>query len=732
MYAEAKNAKYNNKQIMDNQQPAQPVPQPTPPQPAAPKPAAPQAAPASVPAPVAKPGMPLPKDQTKSNRKMLLGCVTAFGCSLLLFIGVLFAFLGFGDTANPIFGFLGVPSSEVVNFLITLINFIFLFLVFVCFILVVVGIFRISATKKEDKDGKRKATTFTFIALALLVMFVFLWILAYFFLAPKRTATVVKMPIITTPANTINMTAPVTVKFDASAAPINKNSFSILSYGWDFGDGAKASGAVQTHTFTSLGNYKVQLLVTVKELATGKEQTVPFTRDVTIQNVLASVVIKADKTTGGIPLTVNLDGADSSSPNGEITGYSWDLNGDGLYDNGTEKTAKVTFDKTGTYKIGLRVTDSTGTFATNSIDIEVTMPDNPVPVITIEGVQDTDLEANKSYMFSAAGSTAVSGTIEKYSWAFGDGQSAATRTATHSFKEVGQYDVVLKITDSSKKEGETTVRFTVKAPDAAPLAAIKTTPEAVNGTIKGSAPFEVIFDASGSQDPNNNIIQYDWDFDGDAKTDASNITSTYKFQTPGTYNTSLTVTDTTNLTTKAQITVKVEAAGLKANIKADPIAGVAPLTVSFDASGSSYPSGTIVAYEWDFGDGTAPKTDIAKIAHQYSAIGMFTAKVTAISSDNKRAPAQISINVRSVPLKACFSSSPETGVAPLEVQFDPTCSTGGVQKYTWNFAGLGTSSERKPKFTFPNAGEFEITLETADATGGIDIIKKKITIQPKQ
>jgi len=725
--------------------PVQPVAKPAPvpaPQPVAQpavKPVQPAVAQAPAPLPAgqkpgavpAKPGVPLPKDQGKSNQRFIVGCLGFFGCSLLLFVGVLFAFLAFGDTSSPIFSFLGGSSGQVVNTLITVINLIFLVLVFISFIFLMIGVFKIATAKKDDKEAKRKGSIFTFVSLVIMILFIMLWVVAYFFLADKRTATVVVTPIITTPVKTTNLTAPITIKFDATKAP-KKAGSNILSYSWDFADGSKAVGAIQTHTFTKLGNFKVKLDVVSVETATKKEQTTPYTQDVTIQNVLATVVIKADKKTGTAPLTVKLDGSESSSPNGELTGYEWDLDENGTFDNGKDAKAEVTFDKAGTYKVSLRVTDSAGTPATGDLEIEVTKPDNPVATVEVEGLTGTILEANKSYVFTAANSVAVNGKIEKYEWQLGDGKTAGTRTVTRTFTGMGEYDITLRVTDSAKKVGETVKRFTVVFAQTAPTIALKTTPEAALGTISGQAPFEVTFDASASTDPNDNIVEYSWDFNGDAKTDDTNPVAKYTFTTAGTYKVILKVTDATNLTVKEEVGVQVAAAGLKVDIKTDTVAGVTPLVVKFDASGSSYPDGSISAYEWDFGDGGAPRMDAAKVSHQYTAIGTFTAKVSAITSDNKRGTAQVTINVRPVALKSCFEPSLETGKAPLEIQFDPTCSTGSVVKYRWNFAGLGTSSDRKPKFTFQDAGEYEVSLDVFDALNTIDTVSKKIIITPKQ
>ena len=62
---------------------------------------------------------------------------------------------------------------------------------------------------------------------------------------------------------------------------------------------------------------------------------------------------------------------------------------------------------------------------------------------------------------------------------------------------------------------------------------------------------------------------------------------------------------------------------------ATPSSGTVPLAVAFSSSGSSDPDGSIVAYEWNFGDGSAVVAS-ASANHSYNTAGTYTAvlKVT--------------------------------------------------------------------------------------------------------
>ena len=63
-----------------------------------------------------------------------------------------------------------------------------------------------------------------------------------------------------------------------------------------------------------------------------------------------------------------------------------------------------------------------------------------------------------------------------------------------------------------------------------------------------------------------------------------------------------------------------------ASLTADPAQGQAPLEVSFDASGSEDPDGTIESYAWDFGDGTTGSGET--VVHTYESTGTYTATLT--------------------------------------------------------------------------------------------------------
>jgi cytochrome c len=82
-------------------------------------------------------------------------------------------------------------------------------------------------------------------------------------------------------------------------------------------------------------------------------------------------VVEASPTAGKHPLTVRFDGRRSFDKDpGDRLRYSWRLGGGAAIDS-KEPTAKVTFDKPGTYRVELTVTDSHGATGTTQAEVRV-------------------------------------------------------------------------------------------------------------------------------------------------------------------------------------------------------------------------------------------------------------------------------------------------------------------------------------------------------------------------
>ncbi len=104
----------------------------------------------------------------------------------------------------------------------------------------------------------------------------------------------------------------------------------------------------------------------------------------------------------------------------------------------------------------------------------------------------------------ASSSSSPNGAIVSYDWDFGDGDTATGITATHTYTEKGVYDITLVVTDSTGKTGVRT--RSVEALNRVPVATF----EIDKYWVSDNQPIE--FDASGSYDPDGEIVQYIWSF----------------------------------------------------------------------------------------------------------------------------------------------------------------------------------------------------------------------------
>lgn len=684
------------------------------------------------------PGQP-PVRKPPNPKRLIGGCLGCFGGAILLFVVLVLIFVAQTSATgeNPMAKSLGMNTGDFINTLITIVNLIFGALAVALFLLAVIGTFRFAMSRKDDKDNKKKGLTMAGVSALILFITILIWVGLYAFMSSKKVAqtrTQIATAIETEPADILNQVAPFEVKFK-SPKTINTTKFDILSYAWNFGDGSTETIPEPSHTYADMGKggrFDVTLDITKRDKQTKEESVDKYTTVVTIAKVLSPSFIM-DKKTGPAPLTINFDASGSVVTGGQIAAYDWDFKGTNNYTDASGAKVSYTFDQIGTYNVSLRISDSSTPPVYRTISQEVTVEGSNIPTAVIDiPTKDGKYLVGTQYTFLGEKSSSPAGAIQKYTWDFGDGTAKAnTRTATHTYKTAGNYEVILEIVDEQGTKAQASQKIKLEQAATAPIAVIKTVPGPAGDKedfISGTIPFEVSFDATGTQDPDNNIVEYKWDFDGDGEFDSSGEKTTYVYKKDGVYNATLTVIDADNNESKAVLVVKVGTQPLQARITANPIEGVAPLTVTFDASASSYPDGQIVSYEWDFGDGSAKRIDVAQVTYKYSKIGTFTAKVTAIASDNSRSTAETPVNIRPVALTSCFVATPEQGAAPLVVEFDPKCSTGTVAKYSWDFGDNSTSRTRKPTHTYNTPGSYEVVLEVADNQNVVNKFSKTILV----
>jgi len=159
----------------------------------------------------------------------------------------------------------------------------------------------------------------------------------------------------------------------------------------------------------------------------------------------------------------------------------------------------------------------------------------------------------------------------------------------------------------------------------------------------GTVPMTVTFDASDSFDTEDGTLTYTWKF-GDGGSAEGQVVS-HTFESAGQYVVQLTVTDDQGAKATATTTIIVNPTSdpPTAAFSAAPLSGGTPLVVAFNAAASFDPDGSIVSYEWVFGDGGTATG--ANVVHTFTSQGTYTATLTVTDNTGQSSSTSVSISV---------------------------------------------------------------------------------------
>src|SRR2546421_288007 len=245
-----------------------------------------------------------------------------------------------------------------------------------------------------------------------------------------------------------------------------------------------------------------------------------------------------------------------------------------------------------------------------------------------------------------------------------------------------------------------------------------------NPTIVGAI---VTFNASGSYDPDGRIMSYAWNFDD--LTFGNNQVTSHSYTSANTYNVTLTVTDNESFTATAYLNVVVGPAPPGPQPPVARFTYPSPvdpgIPVTFNASTSSDSDGSIVSYNWTFGDGAIVRGPV--VSHAYGSKGTYTAALVVVDDAglSNRTTATIEVRNRAPQM----STAPGLGPVMIEVGATQTFTVtgsdpdGDTLTYTWRVDG-SVAGGNANVFTFTGTAPGTHTVNVTVSDGSLTVSRE--------
>lgn len=393
----------------------------------------------------------------------------------------------------------------------------------------------------------------------------------------------------------------------------------------------------------------------------------------------------------------------------DYSGY-WRIGGDNVWSGTSSRYFAGTLDEAAVYSYALSPSQIAAHYA-----IGQQLP-NEAPIAAF------DFSAsNLDVSFDGSASSDPDGTIAAVVWDFGDGSTSADGlSVAHSFARPGTYQVKLTVTDNQGGSASITRSVVVEAaPNEPPVASF----------AYDATRLDVRFDATTSSDPDGQVAAVSWDF-GDSSPAADGVTVGHSYASAGSYRVTVTVKDDRGATSTASQWVSVTAAPANVPPTAAFEYDATYLDVSFDASGSTDPDGSIASVSWDFGDGTGTSHG-EKIRHSFAQAGSFVVTLTVVDDAGASSSSTQTLDVAAAPNQAPIPSF-TTSVNGLSISVDGSGSSdpdGSIAKVSWNFGDSSPAVEGVTvAHTYATAGTYSVTIMVTDNQGSTAAVTQQVAI----
>lgn len=311
---------------------------------------------------------------------------------------------------------------------------------------------------------------------------------------------------------------------------------------------------------------------------------------------------------------------------------------------------------------------------------------------TNSNVQFTDLSAVSG------------GTITNWNWNFGNGQTSNTQNPISTYTASGTYTASLIVKENTGCADTITKQLVIESP---PISSFSYTLDCLKDSV-----YFTNLSSIGSGTISNST----WNF-GDLET-SSSVNPSHYYNSGGTYTVSLTSISAGSCVNTYTLAVVLDKP--IANFVASSINSCIGSTLSFSNT-SSYATGVITSWNWDFGDGNT--SSIQSPNYTYTTPGIYTVTLVSSSASGCSGSATQIININVNP-SIQFSGNILTGCATQTVNFLNASSPTSGSQYTWNFGDNGTSSIQNPTHVYSNPGTYSVKLIITTANGCVDSLIK--------
>jgi len=431
---------------------------------------------------------------------------------------------------------------------------------------------------------------------------------------------------------------------------------------WDFGTGnpADTSNAfAPSFTYNQTGNFPIRLIAV--DTTTGCSDTL----DNLVQIELIDIWADVDTTFGCTPVTANFSGGSNYA-----TTWIWNF-GDGAASN--QLNTSHTYNRPGNFRPRLSVWNSIGCRLDSSLRVSSY---RPIVRFTVPDTNDCE-----PYTPTFLNSTTSLLPVNSWQWSLGNNTSSFNQVPNPTYNQ-GHYDIKLVVIDSLGCRDSLTRNSYIYVTN--PIASFIA--DDTVSCVGRPLPFR-------STSSGQSALALNWDF-GDMNTSNQSFVS-HTYTSNGTYNLSLTVTDSIGCQKTAQQNIIISDPDIDIDASTT-FSTCPPLSVNFQ--GTTTTPHRYVSWEWDFGDGNSAVSRNPTNLYTQAGVYTVTLKATTITGcvDSISITNYITVNGP----KGSFSYTPQTGCPGTLVTFSVQDSNTVGSVCDFGDGGLLTGSPKLTNFSY--------------------------------